>query len=151
MEQANLVHKPAAAPQSGVFPADLGGAGGAADGGMTLTYTPVAGDPVVRVECGGVLTVRGRTGGEPLRELLGPRCYGLAVTLGLERVVGVETSGVAWVMQTAEKFNAAGGRLILFAVPAQVTALFQLLEMDLPFAVAANRAAAAALAQTPPR
>ncbi|QEL18364.1 STAS domain-containing protein [Limnoglobus roseus] len=150
-QAANLVHKPAAAPQSGVYSAALGEAGNTADGGMKLTYNPVAGDPIVRVQCEGVLTVRGRIGGEPLKDLLGPRCYGLQVVMNLERVVGVETSGISWVMQTGEKFNTTGGRLILFSVPVQVTSLFQLLEMDLPFAVAANQTAAVAMAQTPPR
>lgn len=139
--------RPVAAPQSGVYPSALEGSGTLAntDAGFQLTYNPVAGDVVVRVAGAGILTGRGRpVGADPLRDLLGPRCYGLRVILDLEKVVGVETSGVALLVQTAERFAAGGGKLVLCAVPPQVTSLLQILDMDLPFAVAADETAARA-------
>lgn len=144
---------PLTGPQSGVYASTLGGGSAPLVPGqqLHLTCLPVAGDEPIRVACEGPLSLRGRpVGAEPLRDLLGPRAYSYPVLLSLERVGGAETSGVSWLFQTGEKFAAAGGRLVLFAVPPPVLSLIEMLQMDLPFRIAATEADARALALTPP-
>ena len=142
--------KPTSAPQSGVFSSSVGGGldGRLADGvPLQLVQLPLAGDMMVRVRCDGILTLRGRPhGSDPVQELLGGRCFSHTVLMSLEKVVGAETSGVSWLYQTGGRFTAAGGRLFLYAVPATVLSLFELLEMTLPFAVVGTEVEARALA-----
>ena len=142
--------KATSAPQSGVFSSSVGGSldGRLAEGvPLQLHHVPIAGDIMVRVRGEGILTLRGRPhGSDPLQELLGGRCYAHTVLMSLEKIVGAETSGVSWLYQTGGRFHAAGGRLFLYAVPATVLSLFELLEMTLPFAVVGTEAEARALA-----
>lgn len=132
-------HKTMMGPQSGVFASTLGGASAAIPAGsaLHLTYLPLAEDGLIRVRCDGPLSLRGRPHGfDPLCELLGPRACSHTVLLSLERVSGAETSGISWLYQTGEKFALAGGRLIVYAVPAQVLALLDMLQLQLPFRIA---------------
>ncbi len=138
--------RPLTGPQSGVYASTLGGAGGAAattaaGQSFALSYLPIEDDGLTRVQCEGPLSLRGRPAtAEPLRDLLGPRAYAQTVLLSLDKVVGAETSGVSWLFQTGEKFAAAGGRLILFAVPPPVLSLVEMLQMELPFHLASSEA-----------
>jgi len=140
--------KPTAGPQSGVFSSSIGGTANAAPAGtlpMQLTYLPVTQDSVLRVRGEGILTLRGRpAGSDPIRDLLGPLCFGHTVLMSLEKIVGAETSGVSWLYQTGERFAAGGGRFALYAVPPHVLSLFELLEMTLPFQICATEADARA-------
>ena len=82
---------------------------------MKLSYQPLPNDDVLRVACQGVVSVRGLPrGSEPLLELLGPHCYRQKVILNLERADGVDTSGLMWLVNAANRFNPAGGRLVVY-------------------------------------
>ena len=146
--------KVASGPQSGVFTSSLGGADTALltmPIPLQLVHLPLAGDSVTRIRCDGILTLRGRpTGSDPLRELLGPKAFAHPVLMSLEKIVGAETSGISWLYQTGERFAQGGGKLSLYAVPPQVLSLFELLEMELPFKIAASEAEAlAAITEQP--
>jgi anti-anti-sigma regulatory factor len=130
-------------PQSGVYASTLGGATASSAAGQSfaLSYLPIEDDGLTRIRCEGPLSLRGRpVGAEPLHDLLGPRAYAQTVLLSLDKVVGAETSGVAWLFQAGEKFAAGGGRLILFAVPPPVLSLVELLQMELPFRIVSTDA-----------
>lgn len=147
--------KPTTGPQSGVFSSSIGGetagTGPTGPAPLQLTYLPLAGgESVIRVRAEGILTLRGRPlGSDPLRDLLGPLCYGHTVVLSLEKVVGAETSGVSWLYQTGERFAAGGGRVAVYAVPPQVRSLFELLGMELPFRIAVTESEARAAVAGP--
>jgi anti-anti-sigma regulatory factor len=114
---------------------------------LQLTYLPLAGDVFTRVRCEGILSLRGRApDSDPLRDLLGVRGFSHTVLMNLEKVVGAETSGISWLYMAGEHFKQAGGKLILFAVPAPVHSLLSLLEMDLPFQITSTEADARTLA-----
>jgi anti-anti-sigma regulatory factor len=133
--------KPVTNPQSGVFTADLLGNvdGKAAAAPLQLTILPLQADTITRVKCEGILSLRGRpVGSDPLRDLFGAQCFTHKVLMSLEKVVGAETSGVAWLFLSGQKFQAAGGKLVIFSIPATVQSMLTLLEVDHSFFVAST-------------
>jgi anti-anti-sigma factor len=64
-----------------------------------------------------------------LQELLGPQCFGHKVLLNLEKAVGIDTSGVSWLMHTHKRFAGAGGRLIVCGIPPVVAEVLDLLRL----------------------
>jgi anti-anti-sigma factor len=97
---------------------------------MKLTLLPLQNDELVRVRWEGPISLRGRPAGhDPLQELLGPQCFGHKVILNLEKAVGIDTSGVSWLMHTQKRFAQAGGRLILCGIPPVVSEVLELLRL----------------------
>ena len=84
---------------------------------MELTLLPLKNDEIIRVRCEGSLR---RPEKDPLQVLLGPHCYKHKVLLNLERSEVIHTSGISWLTGSHQKFEQAGGCLVLFAVPATV-------------------------------
>ena len=110
---------------------------------MELTLLPLKNDDLLRVRSDG--PVSRREGDDPLQTLLGPHCYAHKVLLCLEESQGIDTSGLCWLAETNKRFTQAGGKLVLFAVPAVVLDLLDFLTLTPLLHIAPNEQAAVAL------
>jgi anti-anti-sigma regulatory factor len=118
---------------------------------MKLTLLPIEADGVLRVTCRGPVSLRHRQAGpDPLEELLGARCYGRTVLLNLERAPGIDTGGVCWVVKASARFERAGGKLVLVAVPPAVVRLLDVLRLTPVLALARDEAEARGAAPVRP-
>lgn len=76
----------------------------------------------------------------------GPDVYGRKVLLELTESDYIDSSGVGWLLSSSKKFKAAGGILVLYAVPPQVQQLLQLLRLGSVLKLADDSTAARKLA-----
>jgi anti-anti-sigma regulatory factor len=110
---------------------------------MKLTLLPLEKNDVLRVRCDGRISLRAESApGDPLQDLLGPRCFGDKVLLDLEGAQGIDTSGVCWLMELFEKFAAARGQLVVYSVPPTVTQFLDVLRLTHLHPLAVNESAA---------
>jgi len=110
---------------------------------MKLTLLPPRDDDLIRLRCEGML--RQPDEEDPLLALLGPHCYRHKVLLSLERAPSFDTSGLSWLMHAQKRFQQAGGRLVLYAVPPLVTDTLAFMRLADLFDVAAGDKEAAEL------
>jgi anti-anti-sigma regulatory factor len=106
---------------------------------MKLTYKPLANDEILRVTAEGVVSLRGKPANtDPLLELLGPHCYRSRVILSMERADGVDTSGIIWLVRTANRFTPDRGRFVVYGVSPVVRQMLDILGMSGLVPTAAN-------------
>jgi anti-anti-sigma regulatory factor len=83
---------------------------------------------------------------DPLLKLLGPEVYSRKLLLNMEPASLLDTSGISWLIHCHEACSRAGGILVLYAIPLRVRYMLQLLRMEHLFHIAADVAAARAIA-----
>jgi hypothetical protein len=115
---------------------------------MKLTLLPLQNDDVIRVRCEGPLSLRelGSGNADPLLTLLGPHCYSHKVLLSLERAQNIDTSGIAWLMRSSQRFGQSRGSFVLYQVPATVTDILDFLRLTPLLRIAANEPTAREMA-----
>ena len=119
---------------------------------LTLLSDPTSPSPqdrdVVRVACEGIIrhTDFDRIN-EPLRTLLGPFIFSRKVLLNLEGATSIDSSGISWLLICNKHFQEAEGRLILHSVPPMILQVMEMVRLPLLIPIAADEAAARALAQ----
>jgi anti-anti-sigma factor len=112
---------------------------------MNLTLLPLQGDDVIRIRCDGDLTLRGSpSGSDPLETLLGPRYFGQKVLLNLEKALGIDTSGISWLMHLQDRFRQSQGRFVVYAMPPRVAQTLDLLRLTPMLTTASTEAEALA-------
>lgn len=98
---------------------------------MKLQMLPFEADDLIRLQCEGPLSLAGLPpGADPLHQVLGPKAFGRKVLLDLKLAEGADTSGIAWLIRTTERFAQAGGRLVLVSVPPMVEQISLVLGLD---------------------
>lgn len=95
------------------------------------------------------LSTKGRITGDhyspdkdPLATMLGPNVFRQKVLLSLEGTDFLDSSGVGWLVAMHRKFQAAGGMLVLYAIPPVVGNILKVLKMDQLLNVVRDEAAA---------
>ncbi len=83
---------------------------------------------------------------DPLAAEFGEDVYAKTVLLGMEHVDFLNSGGLNWLLNTHKRFESQGGRLVLYAAPAQVSQVMKLLSVDRVLDVADSRAKARSLA-----
>jgi anti-anti-sigma factor len=83
---------------------------------------------------------------DPLAKLLGSAVYSRKLLLNMEQVSLLDTSGINWLIHCHEACGREGGILVLYAIPRRVRYILQLLQMEHLFHIAADAAAARAIA-----
>ena len=115
---------------------------------MDLELSLLADEPdAVRVGCAGEICLPGfQPGDNPLARFLGPGVWSRTVLLDLEKATFLDTSGVGWLIDCHQRFQEAGGTLVLYSVPPRVRYVLQLLQLEHVLPTAADLAAARSLA-----
>jgi anti-anti-sigma factor len=104
---------------------------------MKLTMLPLETDNVIRVRCEGNVVLCGLSAAtDPLQQLLGPNCFAHKVVINLSQAQGVDTSGVAWLVRTADRFAQVGGRFVILGVPPMVQQILHILGLSSYFRTA---------------
>lgn len=83
---------------------------------------------------------------DPLVTMFGPEVYGRCVLLNLGQSAYMNSSGIGWLMVTHKRTRDRSGALVLYNVPRTINNIFKVLKMDQVFNLAADEAAARALA-----
>jgi anti-anti-sigma factor len=113
---------------------------------MQLSLTSSDGD-LRHVSCRGDLTLLDLPGGaDPLETLLGPGYGGLKVLLNLERATYMDSAAVGWLIGCHKRLRDGGGMLVLHSVPPLLGDMLRFLKLHTVLHVAADEAAARALA-----
>jgi anti-anti-sigma factor len=84
---------------------------------------------------------------DPLESLLGPHCYGHKILLNLEHVPYINSAGVCWLLQAHKRFQAAGGKFVLYRVPPSVCDVLGVLNLTPQLYIADDEGGARALAE----
>jgi anti-anti-sigma factor len=114
---------------------------------MNVTFVCDDGE-VVQLDCGGEISQVGfQVGENPVATALPPGGFSRKVLLNLARANYIDSSGVSWLIVCHRQFEQAGGTLVLYAVPPQVAQVLQLLRLSTILNIAADEAAARALAR----
>jgi anti-anti-sigma factor len=105
-------------------------------------------DSVVRLSCeGAIRQIPLAPGHDPLEELLGADAFRRRVLVDLEKADFIDSSGIGWMIVCQKHFVQAGGKLVFHSAPPLVQQVFDLLQLQRVLNVAADEAAARALAQ----
>jgi anti-anti-sigma factor len=113
---------------------------------MKLTLLS-AGKDLIHIGCEGEISQREFQPGEkPLASLLGPAGFTHAVLMNLEKTTYIDSSGIGWLLACHKQFVANGGILVLHSVPPRVDHILQIVRMPLVLHIAADEAAARAVA-----
>ena len=78
------------------------------------------------------------------REACGPNCYERRVLVNMERVQGVDTSGITWLLGLVERFKRDNGQVVFYMVPPIVTQVLDFMRLTESLPVAASEQAALA-------
>ncbi|MGL6096000.1 MAG: STAS domain-containing protein [Fimbriiglobus sp.] len=98
---------------------------------LALTLLPFETDELIRVRGTGRLSLVGLpTGSDPLQQLLGPRAFARKVLLDVSEASGADTSGIAWLASTTERFARSGGVFVLVGIPPSVQQILTVLGMS---------------------
>jgi ABC-type transporter Mla MlaB component len=106
-------------------------------------------DPVWTARIEGRVEFAALLGADPLPRDLGADCFRHRVVLDLSAVEWLDSAGIGWLMQHAQRFSAAGGKLVLHsATPAVRNLLVGLMKLaeQLPLATDLETALRVALA-----
>ncbi len=113
---------------------------------MKLTLLS-AGKDFIHVGCEGEITQREfQPGADPLAALLGPAGFTHAVLINLEQTTYIDSSGIGWLLVCHKHFAENGGIMVLHSVPPRVDHILQIVRMPLVLHIAADEAAARAIA-----
>jgi anti-sigma B factor antagonist len=100
----------------------------------------------------GVRTVRARgclsdnaAAAATLETLLGADCFASQVTLDLNHVDFIDSSGIGWLLGAHRRFRSAGGGLVLHSIPPVVRQTLKVLRMDEVLRLAKDESAARSL------
>jgi hypothetical protein len=115
---------------------------------MQLKVLSIAGDPLRLAATGRVgLEPNGqRIKEDPFVALLGADVYKRKLLLCLEQAESCDSLGVAWLLGCHKRFREGGGMLILYTVPPLITSTLRVMHLDRMLHLAADEAAAEALA-----
>jgi anti-anti-sigma factor len=113
---------------------------------LILVREPREKDDALLINCEGNISRLLDVDRDPLREVLGPNCYARRVLLNMERVQGVDTSGITWLLNVVERFNRDNGRIVFYMVPPIVTQVLDFMRLSDSLPVAASEQAAQAYA-----
>jgi anti-anti-sigma factor len=103
---------------------------------------------VVRVACEGQISHdEFDAAKDPMRQLLGPLIFSRKVLLNLEKTTYINSSGISWLIICHKHFVQAKGQLILHTIPPLIFQVMQMVRLPVVVPVAADEAAALALAQ----
>ena len=98
---------------------------------------------LVRVSLSGPVTQRELAPmAEPLLDLLGPSAYAKRVTLDLNDVSYLDSSGVGWLLACHKRMRQAGGKLVLHSYSPIVSNVFRVLKLERVLDLAENALAA---------
>jgi anti-anti-sigma factor len=101
---------------------------------------------VAVVTCGPLLSLADLSAGsDPLVAILGKSANSRRVLLDLGQTQHADSSGIAWLLAANRRCAAAGGKLVLFAVPPPVRELMRMLHIESLLALADDEASARAL------
>ncbi len=84
---------------------------------------------------------------EPVAALLGDSAYGKTVLLDLSEVDFIDSRGISWLLVCHKRCAAAGGRLIIHSLTRMVWDVIRVMRLNLVLSIAANEAAALAMAR----
>jgi anti-anti-sigma factor len=102
-----------------------------------------SGDVVVRVELVGRLSHDGWTADfDPFAELIGADVYSRRVLLNLQRSNYLDSSGVSWLLESNQRFQKAGGTLVLHSASPITAQFLKMMRMDLVLTLVSDEAAA---------
>jgi anti-anti-sigma factor len=113
---------------------------------LILVREPREKDDALLITCEGNISRLLDVDRDPLREVLGPNCYARRVLLNMERVQGVDTSGITWLLNVVDRFNRDNGRIVFYMVPPIVTQVLDFMRLSDSLPVAASEQAAQAYA-----
>ncbi|MDB5307043.1 MAG: hypothetical protein JWO38_1245 [Gemmataceae bacterium] len=117
---------------------------------MKLTYHPLPDEEVIRIACEGTVSLRGApSGSDPLQDLLGPHCFRHKVVLNLERAEGMDTSGLAWLINLVGRFKHTSGKVVLYGAAMPVRQMLDVLGLAGEVPIATTEHLAIELASGP--
>lgn len=111
---------------------------------MEIALVSEPGDEVVMVRLSGKVVSPSMEPGptEPLAAAVGADCYAKRVVVDMEETSFIDSSGIGWILETHKRFEASGGRLVLFNFSPLVMQLFELLKLGSALHLAPNEAQA---------
>jgi anti-anti-sigma factor len=102
---------------------------------------------VVRLQAEGQISQTQFHGaGNPIENELGEAGFARKVLLDLRRTDYIDSSGISWLIVNHKRFRQAGGLLVLHSLPPRVSQTLHLCRMETVFHLAADEAAARAVA-----
>jgi anti-anti-sigma factor len=111
---------------------------------LNLVREPRGKDDTLVLACEGNMS-RVDLDRDVFREACGPNCYERRVLVNMERVQGVDTSGITWLLGLVERFKRDNGQVVFYMVPPIVTQVLDFMRLTESLPVAASEQAAAAL------
>jgi anti-anti-sigma regulatory factor len=88
-------------------------------------------DDVLHLELvGRVFDPRASMRDEPLQPALGAKGYGQRTLMSLAHTTTVNSMGLSWLTVSHRRFDEAGGRLVLYAVPPQVMETMMIMRLN---------------------
>jgi anti-anti-sigma regulatory factor len=94
---------------------------------------------MVEVQCEGEVRLPDfRPDDDPLVKLLGTQACSRKVLLDLDRATALDTSGISWLVSCHERFQNAGGVLVLHSVPPRLSLVLKLLHLEQVLETAAD-------------
>jgi anti-anti-sigma regulatory factor len=103
---------------------------------------------LARVQCEGPITMtQVQEGVGPLERLLGTEPFRRKVLFDLVKTNFIDSSGVSWMLVCHKTFSKGGGRIVFHSAPPLVQQTLTLLRMNLVLHLAADEAAARAVAE----
>jgi anti-anti-sigma factor len=104
-------------------------------------------EALVSVGCEGTISLWPATAGsDPLGPLLGADAFRHTVLLDLTAADHLDSSGISWLISTYQRFQRAGGRLVLHSPSQRVREVLELVNLPDVLGLADNESAARALA-----
>ena len=115
---------------------------------MKLSLLSGARDEVVRISAEGRMTSNDfdTAQRDPLEVLVGHGVFTRKLLVDLRLITFIDSAAVGWLITKNKAFKEKGGMLVLHSAPPNVQKIFSLLKMDTIFKLAADEAAAEALA-----
>jgi len=84
---------------------------------------------------------------DPLLLMLGDGCVDGTVSLDLQKARSIDTMGVHWLARVHQRFEEAGGKLILYSVPPRIHDMLHFFRLDQKLHLASNLTEGLALAR----
>jgi anti-anti-sigma factor len=102
---------------------------------------------LVHVECEGEIKAEFvGTETDPMQAVLGPLVFSHTVMLDLEKATYIDSAGLGWLVVSHKHFVENNGKLILHSVSPQVYQVLEIVRLPLILNIAADEAAARAMA-----
>ncbi len=109
-------------------------------------------DGVARLAAEGKMTAEDfRESTNVLEGVMGPQWATKKAVLDMGKVGYMDSSAIGWLLSANKHFRQGGGKLVLYAVPPNISQLFSLLKIGTTVSIAPKEADALALASGAPR